>query len=114
MVHSSRHEYVPWKTQSGKIQTAVQCPSGSQYILLTATGRLYQLDLETLAPVLMDPKWDFKHQPQSPEEFVALATPEDNLVYAFRIENNEMILEVVRGKSMPVRKRFLAPLSPDG
>lgn len=113
IVHSRSHEYVHWKTQKGKIQTAAQCPSGSQYILLTATGNLYQLDLETLAPVLMGPKWDFKHQPQSPHEFVALAVPEDNIIYAFRIENNEMMLDVVKGNSMPEKKGFLAPLYPD-
>lgn len=62
----------------------------------------------------MDPKWDFKRQPQSPDEFVTLAMPEDNIIYVFRIDNDEMVLEVVRGKSMPVRKIFLAPLSPAG
>jgi hypothetical protein len=118
LVHSRNHAWVHWETQSKKIQAAIQCPSGSQYRLLTATGHLYQLDLETdletLVPAPMGPMWAFKHQPQSPNEFVALAMPEDDLIYAFWIENNEMILEEIRGNSMPQKKNFLAPSFPDG
>ncbi len=85
--------------------------------MLTNTGRLYELDFDTsgkVAPRQLNSTWHFKHQPQSNFEFVALAAPEDDLIYAFRIENDEMILEVVRGEDMPVRKRFPNPVNPGG
>jgi hypothetical protein len=88
--------------------------------MLTATGHLYQLDLEmdlkTLVPEPMAPKWNFNNRrqgPKSPDEFVALAMPKCNLIYSFRIEKNEMILEEVRGNNMPQKKNFLAPSFPD-
>lgn len=120
LVHSRSRDWVHWKTQNKKIQAAIQCPSGSQYIFLTTTGHLYQLDLdldlETVVPTTIGRMWAFKHQPQSPDEFVALAMPElekTHLIYAFRIENKEMILEEIRGNSMPQKKTFPAPPFPD-
>ncbi|KAE9369743.1 hypothetical protein N431DRAFT_560502 [Stipitochalara longipes BDJ] len=117
LVHSHNYQWVHWMTPRQKIQAAIQCPSGSQYRLLTSTGDLYHLDLEmdleALVPAQMGRKWTFRRQPQSPHEFVALAMPEDDLLYAFRIENNEMILEEIRGNGMPQRILFPAPSFPN-
>ena len=109
-MYSQNEEFLKWQTQNGKLEAAVYCTSGSQFILLSDSGKLYLLDPDKSTPKAMKSSWSFKtHRPKSNSQFVALAAPEINCIYTFRIENEEMILEVIRGKGQPVTKPFVPP-----
>lgn len=105
IVQSETRASVPWDARSGKIQSAVACASGSQYKLLTGNGELFRLDLDhQMAPERLTPVLNLNHPPRSSAQFVALAAPENNCIYSFRIEQDTMIFEVIIGQNMPVRR----------
>lgn len=97
-----------WQTQNGKLQAAVQRPSGSQFVLLNDSGQLYQFDSEKKTIRILKNAC-FKHTPGSNSQFVALAAPENDCIYAFWVEKDGMVFETIRGESNPVRKKFVAP-----
>jgi hypothetical protein len=104
VVYSEKKEFVNWQTKNGKLQAAVYCIPKSQFILLSDAGKLHLLDPDKKTHRVTKSAWSFKHRPKSNDQFVALAAPETNCIYALWIENEEVILEVIRGESAPVRK----------
>jgi len=113
LVHSNEDQSVTWPERNGKLQAAVQRASESQFILLSDTGSLYTLDLDgsMVQPKPLKPAWDFrrKSKPGSPDQFVAMAEPEPNYIFAFWVEKEEMILEVIKDGEEPVGIPFQGP-----
>lgn len=121
-VFSSRRNSrtIYWPPESSKIQAAVACSSESQYIFLGSSGGLYSVDLDEERTWKRPSKfgWENKYSvPETPTRsdsstsFVALAAPDIDHLYTFRIEKEEMILELIQGKGAPVRLGFVGPLS---
>jgi hypothetical protein len=97
MVHSGRHHSVEWVAGGGKFQAAASCPTRPEYIFLTGAGGLFTLHAGgNVAPKCIAKGLDIGQPPNKADEFVALAAPEDNLFYTFRICNNKMTLGVIQ------------------
>ncbi|CAG8959037.1 hypothetical protein HYFRA_00012198 [Hymenoscyphus fraxineus] len=117
-VYSRRgNSAIYWPPESSKIQAAVACPSQSQYLLLGSSGGVYSVDLSDERSRKRPSKFEWEYKVSPPEyasQFVALAASKDDRIYFFRIEKEEMILEVIQGKNSPARrKEILGPLISD-
>lgn len=118
-VYSRKNSHpIYWPPEISKIQTAVACPSESQYIFLGSLGGLYSVDLDEERSRKRPARFGWENKYSVPEtsassesstSFVALAAPGVGRIYTFRIEKEEMILEVILGKGAPARQGFVGP-----
>ncbi|KAL2065947.1 hypothetical protein VTL71DRAFT_3617 [Oculimacula yallundae] len=108
LLHSKRVSFLEWAVQNGKIQAAASCTPTSKFVLLTGTGKFYELDASQNGSFrLLTIKTTTSRAPKAPNQFVALAIPEEGRMYTFRNNNNTMLLEVILGnessKTKPIR-----------
>ena len=89
-----------------RFQDVAQAPSGSMFTLVNAHGNLYKLDAFAMKITSLNIKLSYKHSLNSPDDFVAIATPTNDTIHACWVEHGMIVLTTFKGKNKPMRREI--------